>query len=134
MLVPNDQLNLPNLKIRFQLSQVLITVTLVQFVPFELQLCTQLHIQKYCPLGLHAAFQNNFLRFTLCRKQNSFILRNGIVKHKRRGRKREKNTNCSDLVSNSAHTASFLAHTAHFDIKGRSARKEPHGLPKGIGT
>lgn len=134
MLVPNDQLNLPNLKIQFQLSQVLIIVTLVQFVPFELQLCTQLQIQKYCPLRLHAAFQNNFIRFTLCRKQNPFILKTGIVKNKRVGRKRKKNANCSDLVSNSAHTALFLAHTAHFDIKGRSARKKPHGLPKGIGT
>lgn len=49
-------------------------------------------------------------------------------------RKRKENANYSDPVSNSPHTASFLAHEAHFDIKGRSARKEPHGLPKGIRT
>lgn len=82
-------------------------------------------------------FQNNFVRGTLCRKQTSFILKTGIVQKTGvggGGRKRKKNANRSDLVSNSAHTASFLAHTAHFDIKGRSARKEPHGLPKGIRT
>lgn len=77
--VPNDQLNLPNVRIRLQLSQVLIIETLVQFVPFQLQLCTQLHIQKYGPLGPNAAFQNNFIRCTLCRKQSSFILKTGIV-------------------------------------------------------
>lgn len=61
--------------------------------------------------------------------ENWHCTKNGVG-----GRKRKKNANRSDLVSNSAHTASFLAHTAHFDIKGRSARKEPHGLPKGIRT
>lgn len=51
-------------------------------------------------------------------------------------KKEAKKENCKALspVSQSPHTAPFLAYSARFDIEGHSASKEPHGLPKGITT
>ena len=84
-------------------------------------------------LGLHAAYLQNLVRLILRRKQHSFILKTVIVKNTRgRKKKRRRQANGSALVSDSPHSASFLAHTARSDIEGRSASREPHGLPKGI--
>lgn len=104
--------------------------------PFSTSTLHLIPYPKLLSLGLNKIFQNHFMRifFCLCRKRSPCVLKTVIIKKKKKKRKRKKNANHSGPVSHSPHTASFLAHTARFDIKGRSARKEPHGPPKGVRT
>lgn len=101
--------------------------------PFSASTLHRVLYPKLLFLGLNAAFQNNYMRsFFSLQKVKSLCFEN--CHHKKREKRKRKSAKHSDPVSHSPHTASCLAHTALCDIKGRSASKEPHGLPKGLRT
>lgn len=54
---------------------------------------------KILSLGIKAAFHNNGIRFSLCRKQSSFILKTVIVKNTKGEKEKKEKCHCSDPVS-----------------------------------